>query len=67
MSAMRQTGIRMYAAATALRGFASIWLLNATQASYENDSFDNKYDEGVPYPLAGVDANGTGNVIYDGA
>ena len=39
--------------------------LNATQASYENDSFDNKYDEGVPYPLAGVDANGTGNVIYD--
>ena len=39
--------------------------LNATQASYENDSFDNIYDEGVPYPLAGVDANGTGNVIYD--
>ena len=39
--------------------------LNATQASYENDSFDNKYDEGVPYPIAGVDANGTGNVIYD--
>ena len=39
--------------------------LNATQARYENDSFDNKYDEGVPYPLAGVDANGTGNVIYD--
>ena len=39
--------------------------LNATQASYENDSFDNKYDEKVPYPVAGVDANGTGNVIYD--
>ena len=39
--------------------------LNATQASYENDSFDNKYDEGVPYPLAGVDANGTGEAIYN--
>lgn len=39
--------------------------LNATQASYENDSFDNTYDETVPYPLAGVDANGTGDVIYD--
>ena len=39
--------------------------LNATQASHENDSFDNKYDEQVPYPVAGVDANGTGNVIYD--
>ncbi len=39
--------------------------LNATQASYENDSFDNKYDETVPYPIAGVDADGTGNVLYD--
>ena len=39
--------------------------LNATQASYENDSFDNKYDEGVPYPIAGVDANGTGEAIYN--
>ena len=39
--------------------------LNATQASHEKDSFDEKYDEKVPYPLAGVDANGTGNVIYD--
>ena len=39
--------------------------LNATQASHENDSFDNTYDKDVPYPLAGVDANGTGNVIYD--
>ncbi|MFQ8953906.1 MAG: hypothetical protein ACLR56_13460 [Oscillospiraceae bacterium] len=53
-----------------VRGSYAPWIrfnlaLNATQASYENDSFDNKYDEGVPYPLAGVDANGTGNVIYD--
>ena len=39
--------------------------LNATQASYENDSFDNKYDEGVPYPIAGVDENGTGEAIYN--
>ncbi len=39
--------------------------LNATQASYEKDSFDETYDENVPYPVAGVDANGTGNVIYD--
>ena len=39
--------------------------LNATQASYENDSFDNKYDETVPYPIAGVDANGTGDFLYD--
>ena len=39
--------------------------LNATQARYENDSFDNKYDEGVPYPIAGVDANGTGEAIYN--
>ena len=39
--------------------------VNATQASHEKDSFDEKYDEKVPYPLAGVDANGTGNVIYD--
>ena len=52
------------------KSYSAPWIrfnlaLNATQASYENDSFDNKYDEGVPYPLAGVDANGTGNVIYD--
>ena len=39
--------------------------LNATQASYEEDSFDKTYDENVPYPVAGVDANGTGDVIYD--
>lgn len=39
--------------------------LNATQASYEKDSFDETYDENVPYPVAGVDANGTGDVIYD--
>lgn len=39
--------------------------LNATQASYEKDSFDKTYDENVPYPVAGVDANGTGDVIYD--
>lgn len=39
--------------------------LNATQASYEKDSFDETYDGNVPYPVAGVDANGTGDVIYD--
>lgn len=39
--------------------------LNATQASYEKDSFDEKYDENVPYPVAGVGADGTGNAIYD--
>ena len=39
--------------------------VNATQASHEKDSFDEKYDEKVPYPLAGVDANGTGEFIYD--
>ena len=39
--------------------------LNATQASNENDSFGNTYDENVPYPIAGVDAKGTGEAIYD--
>ena len=39
--------------------------LNATQASYEKDSFDKTYDENVPYPVAGVGADGTGNAIYD--
>lgn len=39
--------------------------LNATQASYEKDSFDETYDENVPYPVAGVGAGGTGNAIYD--
>lgn len=39
--------------------------LNATQASYEKDSFDEKYDENVPYPVAGVGADGAGNAIYD--
>lgn len=39
--------------------------LNATQASYEEDSFDKAYDENVPYPVAGVGADGTGAVIYD--
>ena len=39
--------------------------LNATQLNSENDSFGNTYDEGVQYPVAGVDADGTGNVIYD--
>ena len=39
--------------------------LNATQVEYENDSFGNDYDKDVPYPLAGVDADGTGEVIYD--
>ena len=39
--------------------------LNATQASYEEDSFDNTYDETVPYPIAGADEQGTGDVLYD--
>lgn len=39
--------------------------LNATQASYEKDSFDETYDGNVPYPVAGVGADGTGNAIYD--
>lgn len=39
--------------------------LNATQASYKKDSFDEKYDENVPYPVAGVGADGAGNAIYD--
>ena len=39
--------------------------LNATQVDHESDSFGKTYDENVPYPLAGVDANGTGEVIYD--
>ena len=39
--------------------------LNATQASSESDSFDNKYDESVPYPIAGLGTDGTGNAIYD--
>lgn len=39
--------------------------LNATQVESESDSFGMGYDTGVPYPVAGVDANGTGNVIYD--
>ena len=39
--------------------------LNATQASYEKDSFDETYDKNVPYPVAGVGADGTGNAIYD--
>ena len=39
--------------------------LNATQVDHESDSFGPDYDAKVPYPVAGVDANGTGNVIYD--
>ncbi len=55
----------------AVRGsYGAPWIrfnlaLNATQASHENDSFGNDYDDGVPYPVAGVGANGTGEVIYD--
>ncbi len=39
--------------------------LTATQASSESDSFDNKYDEKVPYPVAGKDAQGTGTALYE--
>ena len=39
--------------------------LNATQVEHENDSFGNTYDEGVPYPIAGADENGTGTVLYN--
>lgn len=52
------------------RSYGAPWIrfnlaLNATQASYEKDSFDETYDENVPYPVAGVGADGTGNAIYD--
>ena len=39
--------------------------LNATQVDHESDSFDNTYDENVPYPIAGPDANLTGEALYD--
>ena len=39
--------------------------LNATQVESESDSFGTDYDKNVPYPVAGVDANGTGEAIYD--
>lgn len=39
--------------------------LNATQVKHENDSFGNTYDEGVPYPIAGADEDGTGEVLYN--
>ena len=39
--------------------------LTATQASSESDSFDNKYDEKAPYPVAGKDAQQTGIALYD--
>ena len=39
--------------------------LTATQVEHENDSFGNTYDEGVPYPIAGADENGTGTVLYN--
>ena len=39
--------------------------LTATQASSESDSFDNKYDEKAPYPVAGKDAQQTGAALYD--
>ena len=38
--------------------------LTATQASSESDSFDNKYDEKAPYPVAGKDAQQTGIALY---
>ena len=39
--------------------------LTATQVEHENDSFDNTYDEGVPYPIVGAGENGTGTVLYN--
>ena len=39
--------------------------LNATQVESERDSFGTDYDKNVPYPVAGVDAKGTGEAIYD--
>ena len=39
--------------------------LTATQASHESDSFNNTYDEKVPYPIIGADANKTGTVLYN--
>ncbi len=39
--------------------------LTATQVEHENDSFDNTYDEGVPYPIVGADEDGTGTVLYN--
>ena len=39
--------------------------LTATQASSEVDSFDNTYDETVPYPVAGKDAQQTGTALYE--
>ena len=39
--------------------------LNATQVEHENDSFDDTYDKGVPYPIAGANKDGTGAVLYD--
>lgn len=39
--------------------------LNATQVESESDSFGTGYDKDIPYPIAGVDASGTGEAIYD--
>ena len=39
--------------------------LTATQASHESDSFGNTYDENVPYPIAGTDANAVGTTLYN--
>ena len=50
--------------------FGAPWIrfnlaLTATQASYESDSIDNKYDEKVPYPITGTNANAVGATLYD--
>ena len=39
--------------------------LTATQESYESDSIDNKYDQNVPYPITGTDAEGVGDTLYN--
>lgn len=39
--------------------------LTATQVEHEKDSFDATYDEGAPYPIVGVDEDGTGTVLYN--
>ncbi len=37
--------------------------LSATQASYEQDSFDDTYDENVPYPVISTNAQKTGDEL----
>ena len=56
--------------ANSVNGNNSPWIrfnlaLTATQASHESDSFNNTYDENVPYPIIGADANKTGTVLYN--